>query len=154
MNASLVRSRDDVIISGVCGGLGSFMGINPAYTRLFFIVLIFGNGIGVLLYMLLWIMLPLDGQVQPVVLANNTPAGNQEMVASNRTVGDEMHAFLRGTQTQLGILVGSTLILAGLGYFLSNLHLVWLTWLDFDLIWPILLIFGGLVLLFRRSKGV
>jgi phage shock protein C len=154
MNALLVRSRDEVIISGVCGGLAAFMGVNPTYVRLFFVLLIFGNGIGVLLYILLWIMLPLDGHIQPGILSNNVQAGSQEIVAQTRAVGEEMRAFLRGPQSKLGILAGSALILIGLLYLLSSLHLVWLTWLDFDLIWPMLLIFGGLALLFRRSKGV
>jgi phage shock protein C len=153
MNASLVRSRDDVIISGVCGGLAAFLRINPVYVRLFFILLIFGHGIGLLLYTLLWIMLPLDGHVSAGMLSNSVQVGSQEIMSQTRAFGEEMRDLLKGPQSKLAILVGSALIVLGVLFLLSNLHLVWLTWLDFDLIWPILLIFGGLALLFRRSKG-
>jgi phage shock protein C len=153
MNATLVRSRDDVIISGVCGGLGAFMGISPTYVRLFFIFLIFGHGIGVLLYLLLWIMLPLNGKVQPTSLMNNVQVGSQEIMAQTRAVQDEIRSILYKPQSQLGILAGGTLIMLGILFMLANLNLAWLNWLDFDFIWPSLLIFGGLALLFCRSKG-
>jgi phage shock protein C len=151
---TLYRSREDVIFGGVCGGLGAYLGINPAYVRLFFVLLVFGNGIGIFLYMLIWIMIPLDGQVQPVGLAQNVQAGSQEIAAKTIAVGEDLRVIIREPQTLLGLLVGSALILVGLLYLLPNLHLDWLSWLKFDLIWPLLLIFGGLALLIRRPKGV
>jgi phage shock protein C len=154
MNATLVRSRDEVLISGVCGGLGEFMGISPTYVRLFFILLIFGHGIGVLLYLLLWVMLPLDGQVHSLNLLNNVQVGSQEIIAQTRAVQDEIRALLHKPQSQFGVLAGGTLIILGILFLLANLNLVWLNWLNFELIWPSLLIFGGLALLFCRSKGV
>jgi hypothetical protein len=38
-------------------------------------------------------------------------------------------------------------------FLLQNLHLPWLNWLDFDVIWPILLILGGIALLIRHWRG-
>jgi hypothetical protein len=38
-------------------------------------------------------------------------------------------------------------------FLLQNLHIAWLRWLDFDLLWPGLLIVAGLALLLRRVKG-
>jgi hypothetical protein len=77
----------------------------------------------------------------------------QEIAAQTRAVGEDLRGILREPQTLLGVLVGSALILVGLFYLLPNLHLDWLRWLKFDLIWPFLLIFGGLALLIRRPKG-
>jgi len=151
---TLYRSRENVMFGGVCGGLGAYLGINPAYVRLFFVLLIFGNGIGILLYLLIWIMIPLDGQIQPASLAQNVQVGSHEIAAQTRAVGEDLRGILREPQTLLGVLVGSALILVGLLYLLPNFHLEWLSWLKFDLIWPVLLIFGGLALLIRRPKGV
>jgi phage shock protein C len=151
---TLYRSRENVMFGGVCGGLGAYLGINPAYIRLFFVLLIFGNGIGILLYLLIWIMIPLDGQIQPASLAQNVQVGSHEIAAQTRAVGEDLRGILREPQTLLGVLVGSALILVGLLYLLPNFHLEWLSWLKFDLIWPVLLIFGGLALLIRRPKGV
>ena len=154
MTTTFVRSRDNVMIGGVCGGLGAFLGINPAYVRLFFLLLIFGNGIGVLLYLLLWIVIPLDGQVQPANLAKNVQNGSQEIAAQTRAASNDLREFIHSSQSRLGLLVGGGMVVVGLLYLLSNFHLIVLTWINFDLIWPLLLIFGGLALLIRRPKGV
>lgn len=34
-----------------------------------------------------------------------------------------------------------------------GLHIPWLRWLDFDVVWPLLLIVGGGALIWRRLKG-
>jgi phage shock protein C len=153
MTTTLYRSRENVMFGGVCSGLGAYLAINPAFVRLFFVLLVFGNGIGVFLYLLLWIMIPLDGHIQYANLAQNVQTGSQEIAAQTRAVGEDLRGILREPQTLLGVLVGSALILVGLFYLLPNLHLDWLRWLKFDLIWPFLLIFGGLALLIRRPKG-
>ena len=44
-------------------------------------------------------------------------------------------------------------LLLGVVYLLDNLHLPYLRWLNFDVIWPLLLILGGIALLVRRAKG-
>lgn len=54
----IVRSRVDRIIGGVAGGLATHFGVDPLYVRLGFLILSFLNGIGVLLYALLWLLLP------------------------------------------------------------------------------------------------
>ncbi len=154
MNASLYRSREDVIIGGVCGGLGAFLGVHPAYVRLFFIILIFGKGIGVLLYLLFWIIIPLDGQVQRNGLALKLQNSSYEIAKQTKAAREDMHRLMREPQTQLGILIGAAFILVGILYLISSLNLNRLTWLSFDLFWPILMIFGGLAILLRRPKGV
>jgi len=54
----LYRSRDNKLIAGVCGGLGKHLGIDPLLVRLFFVLLIFANGIGIILYLVLLILVP------------------------------------------------------------------------------------------------
>jgi len=55
----LYRNPDNTIISGVCGGLGSYLNTDPVLFRILFAIaaLIFGTGL--LVYLLLWIALPL-----------------------------------------------------------------------------------------------
>ena len=54
----LYRSWDNRIIAGVCGGLGEYFSIDPTLIRVLFLAfaIIFGGGI--LLYILLWILIP------------------------------------------------------------------------------------------------
>lgn len=56
---ALRRSRRNRMLAGVCGGLGEFFGISPFWFRLgMFIAFIPGGVPGILIYALLWIMVP------------------------------------------------------------------------------------------------
>jgi phage shock protein C len=55
----LRRSRSNRILAGVCGGLAEFFGISAFWFRLaMFIAFIPGGVPGILVYLLLWIMVP------------------------------------------------------------------------------------------------
>ncbi|MBI2646339.1 MAG: PspC domain-containing protein [Deltaproteobacteria bacterium] len=54
----LTRSKDNRIIAGVCGGLGEYFQIDPVIFRLAFIVGVLALGMGILLYIILWIAVP------------------------------------------------------------------------------------------------
>src|SRR5258706_362365 len=45
-------------IAGVCAGLGEYFEIDPLFFRLFFLVSLLFGGIGALVYLLLWVMVP------------------------------------------------------------------------------------------------
>ena len=52
------RDPDNRVLGGVCGGLGAYMGIDPIIIRIIFIVIFFGFGAGLLIYLILWIIIP------------------------------------------------------------------------------------------------
>jgi phage shock protein C len=54
----LYRSRTDKIIFGVCGGLGKYFGIDALIVRIIFVGLAFFNGFGILLYLILFVVVP------------------------------------------------------------------------------------------------
>jgi phage shock protein PspC (stress-responsive transcriptional regulator) len=54
----LYRNDSDKILGGVCGGLASYLRVDPTIVRLVFALISFGAGTGILLYILLWIILP------------------------------------------------------------------------------------------------
>lgn len=57
----LYRSKTDKMISGVCGGLAQYFGVDTTLVRLVFALLVFfGVGSGVLLYIILAIVVPLE----------------------------------------------------------------------------------------------
>lgn len=58
MTNRLTRSRRDKMIAGVCGGLAQYFEVDPTLVRLIFVVLFFASGIGLPLYIILWIVLP------------------------------------------------------------------------------------------------
>jgi len=57
----LRRSRTNRVIAGVCGGLGEFFGIGAFWFRLLFLILLLPGGApGLLPYLLLWLIIPLE----------------------------------------------------------------------------------------------
>ena len=64
------RSLTDRWIGGVCGGLGETTGI-PAWSwRILFVLMAFLHGLGVIMYVLLWIFVPVEKVVrQPIAPA-------------------------------------------------------------------------------------
>ena len=60
MNTSrrLTRSRSDRKIAGVCGGLAAYFGIDPVIPRLIWVFLALGAGIGILAYLICWLVIP------------------------------------------------------------------------------------------------
>lgn len=53
----LFRSRDRVI-GGVAGGLGEYLGVDPVWFRIGFVLLALGGGSGVLIYLVMWMVVP------------------------------------------------------------------------------------------------
>jgi phage shock protein PspC (stress-responsive transcriptional regulator) len=54
----LYRDDNEKILGGVCGGLANYLRIDPTIVRLVFALITFMGGSGILLYILLWIILP------------------------------------------------------------------------------------------------
>jgi phage shock protein PspC (stress-responsive transcriptional regulator) len=59
--ARIRRSRSDRKVAGVAGGLSRHLDIDPVILRVAFVVLTFFGGVGLLLYVALWLLLPEDG---------------------------------------------------------------------------------------------
>jgi phage shock protein PspC (stress-responsive transcriptional regulator) len=54
----LYRAENDKILGGVCAGLANYLKIDPAIVRILFVLLTTGWGAGVLVYIILWMVLP------------------------------------------------------------------------------------------------
>ncbi len=54
----LYRSLKNRVIAGVAGGLGEYLNIDPVVIRIIFIVLTVFSGSGVLLYLIMWLIIP------------------------------------------------------------------------------------------------
>jgi len=59
--ARIRRSRTDRRVAGVAGGLGRHLDIDPLIVRVAFVVLSFFGGVGLLVYLALWLLLPEEG---------------------------------------------------------------------------------------------
>ncbi len=59
MKKKLIKSKQKVI-AGVCGGIAEYVGWDPAWVRVLFVVLSIASAIltGILVYLILWIAMP------------------------------------------------------------------------------------------------
>jgi len=73
----LYRSKSEVMLAGVCGGLAEYIGVDVTAVRLAFLLLLFVGLGGFWLYVILWIIMPLapaSGEQVIEVAASSTPA--------------------------------------------------------------------------------
>ena len=78
--ARLTRATDDKVVSGLCGGLGRYFGVDPVVFRIAFVVLALAGGSGLLLYLVGWVLIPDDtGRTGASALGGER---NQKLVAA------------------------------------------------------------------------
>ena len=56
----LYRSRRESMIAGVCGGLAEYFRTDPTWVRLIFVLFFFAGGSAFLIYLILWMLVPLE----------------------------------------------------------------------------------------------
>ncbi len=122
----LTRSRDHRMIAGVCGGAAEYFETDPLILRLIFIVLAIMGGSGILLYLILALAIPeekIEGEE------------NEENQENKKNTPQE--------KSVLG------LFLIGLGAFL--LFQNYFPNFGLEKLWPLLLVFFGLLIINRKS---
>jgi len=150
----LYRSCTNRMVGGVCGGLGKYLGIDPTLVRLFFVLLTLGQGFGVALYLVLWVIIPREDRATTAATEETARAGAQEIAEQARTFGSEIReAVHQRNPQQIAIIAGSVFVVIGVVFLLQNLNIAWLWWLNFDIVWPILLIAAGVLVIVNRVKG-
>lgn len=63
----LMRSRKERMIAGVCGGLAEYFHMDPTIVRVIFVLAALVNGIGLIVYLVLWLVMPEAPVSIPVV---------------------------------------------------------------------------------------
>lgn len=67
----LRRSATDQWLGGVCGGLANFTGLDAWLWRLAFTLTLILAGTGLFVYLLMWILVPVEPSVQPHIAPSN-----------------------------------------------------------------------------------
>jgi phage shock protein PspC (stress-responsive transcriptional regulator) len=141
MSKKLYRSETNKVLGGVCGGLGEYLGIDPVFVRLFFVFLTFAEGIAVLIYVAFWIFVPQDRMKEDLEFSDRV-----------QSMGDDVRQSVREPHPQAGLIIGLALIILGAVSLLDNLNIEWLEWLDYGIVWPLLLIAAGIIWIFRGMQ--
>ncbi len=151
METSLYRSQTDRLIGGVCGGIAEYLRISATPVRVYFLLLAFTTGIGWLLYLILWAALPYPGE-GTFGSPGAVRQGIGEIAGKARDLGDDVRRAVRQPDPQIGVALGVALMLIGTLALLRNLGIPGLGWLNEGLVWPLLLLIGGIVLIWRLPR--
>ncbi|MBU3978973.1 PspC domain-containing protein [Patescibacteria group bacterium] len=143
----LYRSEKNAIIGGVAQGLGEYFNIDPTIIRLLFVLFTIIHGSGVLLYIVLWIVLPTKDKVM------NTPEDTKQIVKDNFFgIRDRVCGFVQGLQGDKGnngrVIVGLLLLVFGVIILFDNLGLR--IGLDIGKFWPLILVLLGFYILSKK----
>ncbi len=57
----LYRPRNGRVVAGVCAGLAAYFGVDPTLVRLAFALVTVFGGLGVLIYLCAWVVIPEEG---------------------------------------------------------------------------------------------
>ncbi|MCX7796192.1 MAG: PspC domain-containing protein [bacterium] len=128
MERRIYRSRKNRMIAGVCGGIAEYLNIDPAIVRLIMALLVFANGLGLILYILAVIIIP------------EKP---EESGSSETTPHIETHS---------PITLGIILIIIGIVAIIWTAGIPWLHWLSPGVFIGILILIAGLYFLIRGWK--
>ena len=144
--SGLYRSSRDNMIGGVAGGVGESTNLDPTLIRILFILMVLVGGGGVLLYVILWIVLPLDTQ-----LDNNIKSETMEEQKTNENgqsgVPQNDPKFKKKDDGSL--IAGLILITLGVIFLVIR----YVPRIDFGDLWPVILIVIGIVLLRNAYVG-
>ena len=139
------------MLGGVAAGFGQYLDVDPVLVRLAFVVLCFANGIGLLLYLVGWVIIPSDG----VTVATATP-GIESAVAGVRDAAQEAARTISRAADDGGearLVIGYALIALGAVLLLHNLDWIrWPHWARFQVLWPLVLVGMGAGLIHRSMR--
>lgn len=128
----LVRSENEKMLAGVCGGLAAYLGVDPVLVRLAFVILLLASGVGLAIYVILWIVMPSESRLDA--------DSRLIKIDATRDVTTERSRFSPAAT------VGIILILFG-GFFLLNQF----GWIG-GAFWPLVLIGTGIAYLVYQAR--
>ncbi len=139
----LYRSRTNKVIGGVAGGLADYFNIDVVLARVVFVLLAMFGGGGVLIYIVMWIVIP----AQTTYL--NT--GNQQN-SNNQNADDYVHydesdkkftTRKPAKNSNTGLIAGIILIFMGLIFLIDRL----MPWYNITDFWPLILVIVGVLII-------
>lgn len=78
----LYRSRTNKVIAGVCGGLGEYFSIDPTIVRIAFALFALVWGAGIILYLFMMVVTPLEGKEEDAPSLGNRVKGAAEEITA------------------------------------------------------------------------
>lgn len=144
MDRRLTRSRNG-ILGGVAAGVADWINADPALVRIAWAVLVpLTGGAALLAYVVAWVVVP-ETPRQPQAGAATAVDASAPTPATQPTPADEPRPIDEG---RAGVLIGAGLVLIGL-WFVAREYLPTINW---NLVWPLILVGIGILILVSSSR--
>lgn len=147
MKEGISRSRQNRVLGGVASGLADYLTIDPIIIRILFVVSVFFGGIGILLYLIMWIVIP-EEKLFPETNTNSFDANDLNDTTINANIN-----FENTSKSKNGGRVIFGIILIFVGLFFLGVEVF--SFLNFEDLVPILLVGFGVYLVWnsKNSRG-
>jgi phage shock protein C len=139
----LYRSRREKVIAGVCGGVAEYFNIDPVWVRIGWVLSVFVKGLGLVAYLLCWVLIPeresaLSSQEEASSDAGQAEAGGES--------AEGQGAASRSSGMQPRVVMGIVLIVLGCIFAVT----AFVPFINDRVFWAFVCIALGLALLARR----
>ena len=150
MTKKLYRSTTQKVIGGVCGGIAEYFNIDPVIVRILFVVSLFGWGASFLVYILALIIIP-KREIN-YYTTNSTSEGAEfsSSFESNDNYTEDQDYYAQNEQiipNKSRKFFGLALIIIGSIFLFDDFF----EFLEFEMVFPIVLILAGAYILFPRK---
>ena len=143
-NKKLRRNSMNRVIGGVCSGLADFFGVDVALMRIAFVIAFLFASFGFWLYIILWIVLPENGQ--QTIDDSQQPFGQSQ--SQSQSPQSESVSVSKSESKVKSIFAGAFIILIGLLFLVNNFIPINWVWK----LWPLILVAIGIVMIVTASK--
>lgn len=141
MEKKLYRNEFDKTIAGVCSGLAEYLKMDVSLVRLAFLLLAIFKGGGVLVYIILWIVLPVK----------HSPVIDVDYVVGD--AGQAQPAYVPPVRKDNGATIGGLILVALGAFFLLDEYDFMPDWFNLGQLWPLVIIGVGIAVIFGTKKN-
>ena len=147
----LTRNRRTAVLGGVAAGFGDYFDVDPVLVRVGFVLLTFATGIGILFYIIYWLVMPADAASVPWQTSPGEQVAGEEGAAAERVASEVREV---GESSRAHMIGGAVLVVLGLMLLADRIPWMfnWPHWLRFDNAWPLILVALGVALVMRSRE--
>ncbi len=141
------RSTTQRTIAGVAGGIAEHFNIDPVIVRIAFVLAALGGGSGILIYIVLWIVIP-EAPVFNNTERDNTTNSTVNHIQSTTNMETQSEPKKEKRNYHSNLTGGLILITLGILFLIVR----FVPNIDFGDLWPIILIVIGITILLRNVR--
>lgn len=146
MGKQIFRSKENRVISGVCGGFAEYFNIDPTVIRLIWIAVSLTFGAGIIAYIIAAIIVP--EKPSNYSSSNNYTSSSESFNAGTNDWGEPAAKYDSNKSRSL---IGGILIILGAFFLIREAF----GWIDFKYFWPVaFIIIGGLLIFKGRGNSI